>query len=656
MTVSFELRLRLGTGGMGEVHLARMITGAGAELVALKRIRSEMSEQPDLRLQFEREARITSLLRHPHIVELRRFGIDDKGPFLALEFIEGRSALGLEIALHDRGLSMPLQVALAICRDAARGLVFAHSFRNQAEGVDHVVHRDISPDNFLVGYDGFTKVSDFGIAKIVGGTTLSHTDTVRGKYGYMAPELFEGDEADTRSDVFAFAATLFRLVTGTPAFQGKTEAEMLRAVLHSQPVRASQLVEVPAAIDEWIDRALGKIPRDRPANLTEILALLEAALAREPDEGRAAVSEQMRTCFPIGDDQRRADIFAAMNAATRVDAPKGRPPQARGVRLWPLLLAGGLSAGLGVVYAVWELTSVPERVPQETKVATLTPAMARPPVVEPEPESQPSPAVVDAGAVAEIARPAAAPLPTVVYYPLAGFTLDARQHAFVVPSPRVVKLALNPKKSYRVWTEDRVSLGGALESMVTDCVYFLQGELPARDSFGMVGPKGVVVKGATMLHAFISDDSPSDDSGALKLRVMDLGARTTSTLLIDATKHTLVPAPSGRVKVEGLEALASYELRLKDGAVPAQTRGKKRGPVRRVLVSQAPGLSAALEGRSLANEVSRILEVGKPLRVSGTPWVWLSIPDDALEDNAGTLEVELTVMPTGSWLSPQRRK
>ena len=341
----FELRLKLGSGGMGEVWLARMTLEGASELVALKRIRAEMSDHPEHLKQFEREARITSLLRHPHIVALRRYGVDAEGPFLALEFVEGRSAKELEEQAHRRGLVLPVKVALSLARDAARGLSFAHSFRDETVNVDHIVHRDVSPDNLLVGYEGLAKVTDFGIAKVVGGTTLTGTDTARGKYGFMAPELFDGQEADTRSDVFAFGATLFRLLTGTSAFPGKTEAELLRAVLHSVPVRATSLVELPPAIDAWIDRALAKDPRDRPANLEQLLALLEAELAAEPGEGRTAVAELMRQCFPTGEDQRRTLVMQAIEAGPLPTHTARRKVATR--RRWPILIAAALGVGVG---------------------------------------------------------------------------------------------------------------------------------------------------------------------------------------------------------------------------------------------------------------------------------------------------------------------
>lgn len=347
---TFELRLKLGSGGMGEVWLAKMTLVGSSELVALKRIRSEMSDRPEHLQQFEREARITSLLRHPHIVALRRYGVDGDGPFLALEFVEGRSAKDLEKEAHNRGMVLPVKVALSLARDAARGLSFAHSFRDEQMNVDHIVHRDISPDNVLVSYDGLVKVTDFGIAKVVGGTTLTGTDTARGKYGYMAPELFDGQEADTRSDVFAFGATLFRLLTGTSAFPGKTEAELLRAVLHSQPVRATSLVEVSPAIDEWIDRALAKEPRDRPANLESLLELVEAELASEPGEGRAAVAELMLQCFPIGKDQRRTQVLQMLGApvAQTHTALKAEKIVFSRRRRWPLFVGAAVGVSLGL--------------------------------------------------------------------------------------------------------------------------------------------------------------------------------------------------------------------------------------------------------------------------------------------------------------------
>ena len=350
---SFELRLKLGAGGMGQVHLAMMNLVGSSELVALKRLHSEMADRPEHLAQFEAEARITSLLRHPHIVALRRYGIDDDGPFLALEFVEGRSAKDLQAEGGRRMLALPLKVALSIARDAALGLSFAHSFREDSLGVDHIVHGDISPDNILVSYEGVAKVSDFGIARIVGATTLTGTDTTRGKFGYMAPELFEGQKGDTRTDVFAFGATFFRLLTGTAAFPGKTEAELLRAVLNSEPVRPSSLIDLPKAIDDWITRALAKDASERPANLEQLLRLLKVELENEPEEGRLAVSQWILTCFPVDEDEWRTQVVRAvkLEPQTVLKSEKIRFVERR---TWPVFLAAALGAAVGSLgYLAW---------------------------------------------------------------------------------------------------------------------------------------------------------------------------------------------------------------------------------------------------------------------------------------------------------------
>lgn len=363
---------------MGHVHLALMHLVGSSELVALKRLHAELADRPEHLEQFEREARITSLLRHPNIVALRRYGVDEEGPFLALEFVEGRSARELQDEAHRRQLVLSLKVALSIARDAARGLSFAHSFREESLGVDHIVHGDVSPENLLVSYDGPAKVTDFGIAKIVGGATLTGTEATRGKFGYLAPELLEGQKGDTRCDVFAFGATLFRLLTGTAAFAGKTEAELVRAVLTSQPLRASSLIDLPPAIDDWIARALAKDPSERPANLKQALALCEAELAAEPEQGRAAVSALMLTCFPVGEDGWRTQVHQAVNPEP-LAAPRPTRINSRGS--WPVLLAAGIGASVGALgYLTWgELRRVEPQVPKAIPIrATQDAGVTRP--------------------------------------------------------------------------------------------------------------------------------------------------------------------------------------------------------------------------------------------------------------------------------------
>jgi eukaryotic-like serine/threonine-protein kinase len=293
---------------MGDVYLARM-KGMGEPVrVALKRIRPGLLDEPELVRQFEREARVSSLMSHENIVALRAFGRDASGPYLALEFVDGTSAARLGKAFRSRGQHLPMAAAISIARDVAAALLYAHQLRSgNSEGV---IHRDVSPDNVLVSRTGCAKLSDFGIAKMVGATRLTRTGDVKGKYGYIAPELLEGQDADSATDVFAFAATTYFLCCGVPPFRGRTEAEIVRSVLSSVPPRPATLRDgVPPAVDAWITRTLSKRRNER-GGLDEFLLATKELSA---DTGHKAVVDALAAIPTV-----------ELRGFVATDAPTGR--------------------------------------------------------------------------------------------------------------------------------------------------------------------------------------------------------------------------------------------------------------------------------------------------------------------------------------------
>ncbi len=365
---TFTVHSRLGRGGMGEVFHATMSRDGRDEPVALKRMRVEVAETPEGLKQFEREARICALLEHENVVGLRAFGKDAQGPYLALEYVDGVSASQL-LAASD---ALPAAVVWQIALDLTRGLDAAHRPGRE------VIHRDLSPDNVLVAFSGVTKVGDFGIAKLAGGTSFTTTGAVKGKYGYLAPELFDGGEADVFSDRFALAATLYKLWCGVGAFKGRTEAELLRAVLSSEPAKLSSLRGgVPEGIEAWIHAALSKEREKRPP-LASLLTALEAVAG-----GRAAVAAFLEQCFPGKQRPGVEEVLARGTVSVMAPPPKRR---AR----WPIALAVPvlIIAATGAYLATRPAPPVVVQAPPPAPVAAPEPT----PQPEPEPEPAPAPA------------------------------------------------------------------------------------------------------------------------------------------------------------------------------------------------------------------------------------------------------------------------
>ena len=152
------------------------------------------------------------------------------------------------------------------------------------------------------------------------------------------------------------------------------------------------------------------------------------------------------------------------------------------------------------------------------------------------------------------------------------------------------------------------------------------------------------MKNATALYAFVTDDVANDNSGAIKVRVMDIASHATSTILVDAKSNSFAPEPNNRFTLRHLEPLSAYDIKLKDGRPGARTLGDKGGASRKLLLKMEPGWNAAVQPKKFIDDYQRILEVGKPIRLSGATSFWVTFPDDGLDDNSGTLELEVSAV------------
>jgi Tol biopolymer transport system component len=289
----YEIIAPLGAGGMGEVYRATD-TRLGRD-VAIKVLPADVASDPDRLARFEREARAVSALNHPNIVTLYEVGTSDAGPYLVLENIEGRS---LRDVLAEGPL--PIRRILTLAAQIAEGVAKAH-----AAGI---VHRDLKPDNIMVTTDGFAKVLDFGLAKLVfpelGAAPIAETtmakDTgsgvVLGTLGYLSPEQASGKPADFRTDQFALGALMYEMATRERPFKRATMLESLTATIRDEPepVR-SKRPDVPAPLEWLIERCLSKDPNDRYASTSD--------LARDLASMRDRLSDMTR--MPAGESRDR---------------------------------------------------------------------------------------------------------------------------------------------------------------------------------------------------------------------------------------------------------------------------------------------------------------------------------------------------------------
>jgi len=256
---------RLAAGGMAEILAARVLEGPlQGRVLVLKRMLPHLARETSYVQMFQDEARILSMLDHPNVVRMFDSGAMDGLPYIAMEYIEGHDVRAAIIAEHRRGRRIPLGQVLAIVAGAAAGLDYAHERKDPSGRPLDIIHRDISPHNLLVTYDGLVKVVDFGIAKAQGRLNETRQTMLKGKLPYMAPEQAGGGAIDRRADVYALGAVLFELTTGRRPYRGKNDLQLLNAILYTPVPQPSTLVaEYPPELERIVLRALARSSSER---------------------------------------------------------------------------------------------------------------------------------------------------------------------------------------------------------------------------------------------------------------------------------------------------------------------------------------------------------------------------------------------------------
>ena len=343
--------MALERGGMGSVELVMRKQGAFKRLYARKRLHEVYQEDEDLRAMFLDEARIAGLLRHPNVVSVLDVGEDPNGPYLIMDYVDGESVY--QILTAAKGAQLPVGVCIEIARQVAEGLHAAHELRNEDGKPLLLVHRDVSPQNILVGYDGIARVTDFGIARALGRTARTSTGVLKGKLGYMSPEQLRFHQPDRRSDLFALGIVVFELLTSRRLYSEKVGTESARRILEEPPPDVGEYREdVPDELDMLLFELLAKDPDNRPSDAGAVARrLADISRAHELD---ADVASFMGELFAQERADKHARIAAAIEAAERAPiepvttsgARSSRTIRPRGVAL--VVLAAVVLVGLGV--------------------------------------------------------------------------------------------------------------------------------------------------------------------------------------------------------------------------------------------------------------------------------------------------------------------
>ncbi|MEM9192164.1 MAG: serine/threonine-protein kinase [Myxococcota bacterium] len=315
---------RLAEGGMSQLELVVREDAVATDpvLYVVKRPLPELLRRPDFRAMFFEEARLLQLVRHPNVVRLIAAGEDPRGPYLVLDFVNGVSGFSLLKHSIKTGLMLPPSVALTVIAEAAKGLHAAHELRGPRGEQLGLVHRDVSPSNILLSFDGQVAVVDFGIAKAAGRSLESTAGFVlKGKMAYMAPEQLRFERLDRRADLYSLGVVLFELLAGKRLHPPRDNAESIaqRTLREPPPDIAELRPDVEPEIVELLFDLLAKDRSDRPESAAIVVQRIEEVVSRT--DSAPPLADYMAQVFADLRATRAARL--ADSVATALKGPSG---------------------------------------------------------------------------------------------------------------------------------------------------------------------------------------------------------------------------------------------------------------------------------------------------------------------------------------------
>ena len=313
----------LGRGGMATVMLTVIRGPAGFnKLQVLKILLDDLTQEEDFLTMFLEEARLSARLNHPNIVQTNEVGSENGKYFIAMEYLEGHSLE--EIFRYDEAREgVPLPISLYVLLHSLAGLHYAHELKDFQDKALSVVHRDVSPQNIFVTYDGQVKVVDFGIAKAANSKIETRSGVIKGKVAYMAREQLGGEmPVDRRADLFAVGAVLWRVLAGQRLWRGVGDFEIFRRLINNEiPLPSSVKKGVDPELEAICMKALSFEPDDRYATAADFQTAIERYI--EKTGARAStreVGEYVRTAFASRRGKIKAAIESRLNAASELGA------------------------------------------------------------------------------------------------------------------------------------------------------------------------------------------------------------------------------------------------------------------------------------------------------------------------------------------------
>ena len=322
----YQLLARIGQGGMGSVHLAKMDGPSGfRKLAVVKELRPDLINSPELVQLFLAEARLAARLTHPNVVHTYGADEDHGRLYIAMEYLDGQPWVRVRHRLWQNR-SLPLATHLRVLAETLAALHYAHEASDYDGTPLHVVHCDVSPHNVFVTYEGQVKIVDFGVARAVTSKDIARKDQFAGKISYAAPEQLSGEELDRRVDVFAVGVMLWEALAGRPFVDNQDRGTVLRRRIMGNEPRVREVVPtVPRPLADMCDRATATSREERFSTAAEFRHALVDYLAKTaPETDEAQLARLVATAFR----EERAQVQALIERCLKVTPPPP-PPAAR---------------------------------------------------------------------------------------------------------------------------------------------------------------------------------------------------------------------------------------------------------------------------------------------------------------------------------------
>jgi len=329
----YYLLERINVGGMAEVFKAKTFGVEGFErIVAVKRILPNIAEDEEFITMFIDEAKIAVQLQHANIAQIFELGTFEDAYFIALEYVRGRDLRAIFDRIRQRGEVLPLPQACYVIMQICEGLDYAHNKRDSQGHELHLVHRDVSPQNLLVGYEGEVKLIDFGIAKAAGKAGKTQAGILKGKFGYMSPEQVRGLPIDRRSDIFSVGICLYELLTNERLFVGESDFSTLEKVRNVEILPPSSYNRaIPPELEQIVLKSLARDPEDRYQNAIDLHDDLQQFLYKFGVIGsRKDLAAWMKKSFPgeIEEENAKMEQYRQIGAPGSA-APGSTPGSSR---------------------------------------------------------------------------------------------------------------------------------------------------------------------------------------------------------------------------------------------------------------------------------------------------------------------------------------